>query len=98
MRKEDQVQRSDPTTAGPFRIFAGGAGYRIGAEPRRAGALNDNSPPLCPTDELADLHRMLDRHSVPRDHAGQQLSLQGRVQEFAFMAAAGAVKVAQRTG
>jgi hypothetical protein len=88
------VQRSDPTTGGPF---AGGAG-QIGIGLRRGGAVNDNSPLLCPTDELADLHRMLDRHSVPRDHAGQQLFLQGRVQEFAFMAAAGAVKVAQRAG
>jgi hypothetical protein len=26
---------------------------------------------------------MLDRHSVPRDHAGLELSLQGRVKEFA---------------
>jgi hypothetical protein len=91
MRKEDQVQRSDPTTGGPFKIFAGGADG-IG------GAVNDNSPSQCPTNELADLHRMLDRHSVPRDHAGQELSLQGRVQEFAFMAAAGAAKLAQRAG
>jgi hypothetical protein len=46
----------------------------------------------------ADLHRMLDRHAVPGDHAGQELSLQGRVQEFAFMAAAGSMKFAQRAG
>jgi hypothetical protein len=34
----------------------------------------------------------------PRDHAGQELSLQGRVQEFAFMVATGAVSFASRTG
>jgi hypothetical protein len=92
------VQRSDPTTAGPFRTFAGGAGYRIGVGLRRGGAVNDNDPLRFPTDELADLHRMLDRHSVPGEHAGQELSLQGRVQEFAFMAAAGAAKFVQRAG
>ncbi len=98
MQKEDQVQRSDLTAAGPSRIFAGGAGHGIGAAQRRDGAANDNSPLPCPTGELADLHRMLDRHSVPRDHAGPELSLQGRVREFAFMAATGAVKLAQRAG
>ena len=36
---------------------------------------------------------MLDKHGVPRDHGGRELSLQGRIQEFAFMAAAGAVKL-----
>jgi hypothetical protein len=50
------------------------------------------SAPLRPADELADLHRMLDKHGVPRHNAGQELSLQGRVQEFVFMAAASAVK------
>jgi hypothetical protein len=39
---------------------------------------------------------LLDRHSVPRDHAGQKLSLQARVQEFAFLAAAGAVRAGGR--
>jgi hypothetical protein len=88
------VRSVDPTIGGPFRIFAG-AGHDIGL---RRGAVNDNSPLLCPMDELADLHHMLDKHSVPRVHAGQELSLQGRVQEFAFKAAAGAVKIAQRAG
>jgi hypothetical protein len=59
-------------------------------------AVNDNNMPLSPADEIAAVHIMLDRHLVPRDHAGQALSLQGRVQEFAFMAAGGAVKLAQR--
>jgi hypothetical protein len=61
-------------------------------------AMNDHHMPLSPADEIAAVHLMLDRHSVPRDHAGQELSLQGRIQEFAFMAAAGAVKLAQRVG
>jgi hypothetical protein len=94
MRKEDQVQRSDPRTDRPFAIFAGGADFdRIVRGMRRGGAVNDNNAPLRPTDELADLHRMLDKHGVPRDHGGRELSLQGRIQEFAFMAAAGAVKL-----
>jgi hypothetical protein len=59
-------------------------------------AMNDNNMPLSPADEIAAVHLMLDRHSVPRDHSGQKLSLQGRIQEFAFMAAGGAVKLAQR--
>jgi hypothetical protein len=61
-------------------------------------AVNENNMPMCPTDQIAGVHLMLDRHSAPRNHAGQELSLQGRVQEFAFMAAAGAVKLAQRAG
>jgi hypothetical protein len=56
--------------------------------------MNDNNMPLSPADEIAAVHLMLDRHSVPRDHCGQALSLQGRIQEFAFMAAGGAVKLA----
>jgi hypothetical protein len=61
-------------------------------------AMNDNNVPLSAAEEIAAAHLMLDRHSVPRDHAGQKLSLQGRIQEFAFMAAGGAVKLAQRAG
>jgi hypothetical protein len=53
---------------------------------------------IATADEIAAVHLMLDRHSVPRDHAEQELSLQGRIQEFAFMAAAGAVKVQVKAG
>jgi hypothetical protein len=38
-------------------------------------AMNDNNMPLSPADEIAAVHLMLDRHSVPRDHPGQKLSL-----------------------
>jgi hypothetical protein len=61
-------------------------------------AMNDNNMPLSPAGEIAAIHLMLDRHSVPRDHADQELSQQGRIGEFASMAAAGAVKLARRTG
>ena len=61
-------------------------------------AMNDNNMPLSPAGEIAAVHLMLDRHSVPRDHSGQKLSLQGRIQEFAFMAAGGAVRLARAYG
>jgi hypothetical protein len=35
---------------------------------------NDNSPVTSPANEIAALHLMLDRHGIPRDHAGQELS------------------------
>jgi hypothetical protein len=65
---------------------------------RHPDAMNDNNMLLSPADEIAAVHLMLDRYAVPRDHAGLELSLQGRIQEFAFMAATGAVKFAQRAG
>jgi hypothetical protein len=65
---------------------------RLFFENRQTGAIKS------PADEIATVHRMLDKHSLPRDHSGQALSLHGRVQEFAFMAAGGAARLARRAG